>query len=64
MMSKMFFMDAQLICMTRLDTTTAAVERTTQDMFGGCDSLVQPDEATQDELQDVGLNWVNTEPCP
>jgi surface protein len=34
-------------------------------MFNGCYSLVQPDQAARDDLQDTnGVSWENTEKCP
>ncbi len=60
-MSTMFDGCKELTCVTNLNTLNAT---TKVNMFNDCDSLVQPDSATQAELTSVdGSDWINPKIC-
>ena len=58
-----FYSMPNLVCLTRLDTTSAT---NTTDMFFGSGNLVNPTPTEQTQLAAIpgGLDYVNSSPCP
>ncbi len=64
-MKAMFYRSNNLICITNLDTTAANNPGGRDNLFTGCDALVDPDSTLgQPDLTDLsGARWVNANPC-